>query len=83
METILIILKALPALKALVDKFFALYAQAEWASFDKDIQKGIRKAIDEHDQRELEKSIGSPTAGLPSGVPNSSFHDSLPLSNQD
>lgn len=83
MQILIIILKALPALKALVDRFFALYAQQEYRSFQKAVQEGIRKAVDEHDQRDLEKAIGSPKAGLPSGVPGSTFHDSLPKSNQD
>lgn len=65
--TLLAIIKAIPAVKGMIDEFISFYVQNELSNMKKENFDAIRKAMDEHDQRELEKSAGSPTAGLPSG----------------
>jgi hypothetical protein len=69
METILIILKAIPALKDAVDRFIAFYVQQEYLAMKKANQDGIKKAIEQHDQRSLEAAIGSTKAGEVSNRP--------------
>lgn len=44
--------------------------EADWAA--------IRKAIDEQDQRELEKQIGNRTPGEKSNLPGTVIRDRLP-----
>lgn len=44
----------------------------------KEGREAIRKSLDEHDQRNIEKIIGSPTAGKPSGDPGAVVVDKPP-----
>lgn len=77
-QTILIILKAIPALKSLVDTFISWYVQTEIKGFKEDVRAGIRAAVHDHDQRDIEKAIGSTGAGEPSGIAGTEIRDSLP-----
>lgn len=83
MGTLILILKAIPALKDAVDRFIAFYIKQEYLQMKEANRKGIREAIDNDDQRKLEEAINSTKAGLPSGVPGSTFHDSLPNTGED
>lgn len=77
-QAILSLLTTLPWLKQKVDEFIAWYVQIQIDSMKKDIQDGIRKAILDHDQRDLERAIGNSNAGEPSGIPGTSIVDDLP-----
>lgn len=75
---ILAIIKAIPAIKGLVDEFIAFYVQQQIASMQKAVVDGIRKAVDGQDQRDLEKAIGSTKAGELSGIAGTSIVSDLP-----
>jgi hypothetical protein len=61
------IFKTFPILKDLFDRFVAQYTQNQIANMKAEYQSAIKKAILDHDQIDLEKSLGSQFAGLPSG----------------
>ena len=63
--------KMIPALKNLWDSVVALYIQQEYANMIKQNQTTIKKALEDHDQREIEKLLDPNSAGLPSGLPGS------------
>jgi hypothetical protein len=67
--TILGILKAIPILDSWFQNLMVAYTKSKIDSMKKENRDAIREDIQNHDQRELEKAIGSPTAGLPSGDP--------------
>jgi hypothetical protein len=79
MTLILSLLKALavatPALIKLSEAFVAWYIEQRWKSMERGLSDAIRKAIDKHDQRDIEEAIGSPTAGEPSGIPGTIIVD--------
>lgn len=74
---ILGVLKAIPPLKDLFDRFLVFYAERQIANMKKENVEAIRKAMDEQDQREIEKAMGSSKAGEPTGVPGSRIVDSV------
>lgn len=78
LTTIIAILKAIPTLKAWFDWFVAEYTRREIATMKAEIRAGIRKAIDEQDQRDLERAMGSTKPGKPSGLPGAVIVDDLP-----
>jgi hypothetical protein len=63
------IIKVIPALKGWFDWFVAEYTRREIDGMKKEIREGIRRAVEEQDQRDLERAINSPLAGKPSGKP--------------
>lgn len=75
---IITIAKALPVLNEWLHKFVELYIQAQIDSLKKETRQAIKKAIEEQDQRELEKVMGSSKAGLPSGIEGVQIVDHLP-----
>jgi hypothetical protein len=78
MGTFISILKAIP----IVDKWFqalmVAYSKAMVGRWEKANAEGLRKALNEHDQIDLEKAIGSSTAGLPSGDAGAVIVDAPP-----
>ena len=64
---LLALLKAVPAIKDLFDRFMVWYTEREIASMRKDNAHALIKVVKEHDQRELEKAIGNILPGKPSG----------------
>lgn len=78
LAVLLAFFKALPILKTFWDGLVAAYIAREVSKMKKENVEAIRKAVDEHDQREIEKLLGSPKAGLPSGIPGTEQRDSLP-----
>jgi len=64
---LLALLKAVPAIKDLFDRFMVWYTEREIASMRKDNALALIKVVKEHDQRELEKAIGNILPGKPSG----------------
>ena len=72
------IFKTFPILKDLFDRFVAQYTANQIANINKEYLDAIKQAITAHDQRDLEKSLGSPRAGEVSGVGGTEIRDSLP-----
>lgn len=64
---LLALLKAIPALKNLFDRFMVWYTEREIASMQKENALALVKVVKEHDQRDLEKAIGNILPGKPSG----------------
>jgi hypothetical protein len=73
------IFKAVPALKQLWDLFIATYIASQINTFNEETKAAIRKAIYDHDQRDLEKLIGSTKPGKASGVPGAVIVDDIGL----
>lgn len=76
--TILAILNAIPILDSWFQQLTAAYAQAAIGRMKAENREAIRAALAAHDQREIEKTIGSPKAGEPSGIPGTEIRDHLP-----
>lgn len=72
------LLKAIPVLKGWVDQFTVWYIQKGVADLKEADRAALRKAIDEQDQRDLEKQIGDKNPGAPSFLPGTTIVDSLP-----
>jgi hypothetical protein len=72
------IAKLIPVIGGWIEKFIVYYTNASIDRMKSENLKAIRKVLDEKDQRELEKAIGSPSAGLPSHTPGADIVDSLP-----
>ena len=70
--------KTFPIVDRWVQMLVAAYIASRIGSMSKDQRDGIRKAIDEQDQRDLEKAIGNPQAGEPSGLPGVEHRPTLP-----
>lgn len=68
--------KAIPALKDIFDKFIAFYIQRELENIKKENSDAIRRAVNEKDQRDIEKMLGSKHEGQPTGL--GEIVDSLP-----
>lgn len=75
---ILGILKAIPILDGWFQSFSAAYVQSRIASLTKENSDAIRKAFQEHDQRDAEKAIGSPNPGEASGQDGAEIVDAPP-----
>jgi hypothetical protein len=78
MALLLSLIKAIPALRDIFERLVSLYIQSEISSMKSENLNAVRMAITEHDQRDLEKAIGSPTAGIASGDPGSVIIDHPP-----
>lgn len=74
----LAIAKAVPVVDKWLSVLVAAYTTARIEAMAKEDREAIRKAFAEHDQRALEKSIGHPDPGAPSGVPGSVIRDRRP-----
>ena len=68
-------IKVIPGIVRLVESFVEWYVQTQIDSMKAEHREGIKKAIQDHDQRELEKAIGSPIAGEHSGIPGTVIVD--------
>ena len=69
-------IKAIPIIDSWFQKLAAAYVAAQIASMKDADRAAIRKAISEFDQREIEKQLGSSTAGKPTGL--GEIRDKLP-----
>jgi len=70
--------QAVPTLKKTWDDIVAAYVNSQIESMTAENLAAIRKAIDEKDQRDLEKALKSPRAGAPSDIPGVSHVSELP-----
>ena len=77
------IIKAIPIIKKWVDLFMVYYFNYTVDKMRKEDRAAIRKAIDEQDQRDLEKQIGDRHPGENSNLPGTGLRDSLPNVVQD
>lgn len=75
---VIAVCKAISVLKELLDKFMVFYVQTETENLHTADRAAMRKAIDEQDQRDLEKQIGNKNPGEPSGTPGTVIRDTLP-----
>lgn len=78
MGTIYAFLVAIPILKDFVERFITFYVAQQIAHMKQENRDGIRKAVFNHDQRDLEKAVGNPNAGEPTNLPGIELRDSLP-----
>ena len=77
-SSVIAVIKAIPVVKEWFDSLLAMYVRSEIASMKKENREALRKAIDEQDQRDLEKAIGNPNPGEHSGIPGTEIRDKLP-----
>lgn len=75
---ILAVIKAIPALRDLVERFVEFYLLNQWAEMQSERREGLKKAIESHDQRDLERAVNNPHAGEPSGNHGTTVRDHLP-----
>lgn len=79
LSLLLAIFKAVPALKQWWDQLLAMYIAKSIADMHRDDKAAIKKAIEENDQRDLERQVFNSTPGERSDAPNTIIrHDSLP-----
>lgn len=71
-------LKSFPTLLKLLDKAVVWYTGWRIKDMHSDVREGLKKAIEQDDQRDLEEAIGNPDAGEPVDIPGTSIVDSLP-----
>lgn len=72
------VIKAIPIVKDWFDKFMTWYIAQGVAHLKEADREAIRKAIDEQDQRDLEKQIGDREPGEASHLPGTGIVDILP-----
>lgn len=75
---ILAIAKAIPVIDTWIEQLSAAYVASRLATMKKENSDAIRKALVDHDQRDLEKAIGSPNAGQKSGDSGAVITDKPP-----
>jgi hypothetical protein len=78
MSTIIAIIKAIPIIKEWFDKLWYQYLLIEHDSLLTKNREGVKKLVEKHDQRDIEKQIGSTKVGLPSGHADAVLFDSVP-----
>lgn len=75
---LLAIFEAIPIVDGWFQALVREYVKRRIARMKAENLDAIRLAIEEHDQRGLEKAIGNPRPGEPSNLPGVEIHDSLP-----
>lgn len=65
--TILAVLKAIPVLDSWFQQLAVLYFNMQVSNMKAENRDAVRKALAEHDQRDLEKATGNPNPGQHSG----------------
>jgi flagellar biosynthesis protein FliP len=73
------IFTAVPALKQLWDQIIAAYIATQINTIKEEYKAAIRKAIYEHDQRDLEQAMGSAKSGEASGISGAVIVDDIGL----
>lgn len=77
-EAVLGLVQAIPILDKWMERLVAAYVASRISSMQQENREALRKAIELHDQRDLEAAIGHPSPGAPSGIPGTTLRDSLP-----
>lgn len=82
-SAIVAVIGAIPALEAFFQSLMAFYISSQIDKLKAEHLIAIKQAIEGHDQREIEKLMGSEMAGKPSGI-GSIVHSipGLPASDQ-
>lgn len=75
---ILGLIKVIPIIDGWIQLFVSAYVANQIDTMKKENKDAIRKAIQDHDQRDLEKAIGNQNAGKPSGDAGSTIIDHPP-----
>lgn len=71
-------MKAVPAVRKWWEELTIAYYAYQDHQIEKATRDGIKKALESHDQRDLEKAMGSTKAGELSGNPNTTIRPSRP-----
>ena len=75
---VLAVARAIPVVNQWLELLVAEFVKSRINEMREENRNAIRKAFETNDQRPIEKVIGSPNEGKPSGVPGSEFRDSVP-----
>lgn len=75
---VLAILRAIPPVNKWIEQFFVFYANKQIDRMEEENRIGLKKALHEFDQRELEKALGNKAPGEPSGNAGAVIVDELP-----
>ncbi len=78
LSLLLAISKAIPVIDKWLEELAAAYVKARVSAMKKETREAIKKALEIDDQRTIEETIGSSSAGQPTGAPGSVIVDSLP-----
>lgn len=78
LKAIIAIIVAIPTIKGWFDALVKMYVESQIAAWRAEDRAAIRKAIEEQDQRDIEKALGSGKAGEPSGIPGTEIRETLP-----
>lgn len=72
------LIKAIPIINGWVQGFITLYVNSAIDRMSAENIAAIKKAIEQHNQIDLEKAVGNPHAGEPSDLPGTVIRDKLP-----
>ncbi len=75
---IISLIKAIPILDKWAQAFITFYVNSQIDGMARENIEALRKAIDDQDQRDLEKAIGNPDDGEPSHLPGTEIRHTLP-----
>lgn len=75
---IISISKAVPIVNNWIQELIVAFTNQRIDSMSKENRESIKKAIEQKDQRDLEKAMGSINAGELSGIPGTVVVDKLP-----
>lgn len=78
LSALLAIFKAVPTLKTWWDQLLTMYVKHSINEMHEADKEALRKALNEHDQRDLETQLGSTISGEASGAPGTELRDTLP-----
>lgn len=71
-------ISAIPKIKAIIDEIVALWVSKQIDNMREENILAIREVLEKHDQRKLEKAIGSKTSGEASHDAGTSIIDGVP-----
>ena len=77
-QAVLAILKAIPILDSWFERLAAAYVASRIQTMRAENRDAIKKAVEAHDTIDLEKAVGNPEPGAPSGIPGTVVRDKLP-----
>lgn len=77
-EAIVSIAQAIPIVNDWLQKFIAWYVESQIASMKKENADVIKRAVELHNQIDLEKLLGNKNAGEPTNLPGTELRDTLP-----
>jgi hypothetical protein len=59
---------AIPIFANILEMFVKWYVEKQYADMRQENRDAIKRAINEHDQRDAEKMLGNPNVGVPTGI---------------